>query len=228
MALLHTSSLSATVDAVNEAAFFEALPAKTERREAARWIASRRGMPGSYAGMFAPTDKDLADGLKLFTGERIDTDAGVKHILGEEACRALLVLGVDEKPIREAVSQAGEGLLRRMSNAYAENQGRGTYCCGKCSVSLWRHLAAGGLNHQERRLAHGLAALKMHRDGDGRWKVFPFHYTLLALTEIDLPAARAELKYAAGICERALKRKAAGDKFSQRRRALAERVLGKC
>lgn len=228
MALLHTSSLAATIDAVNEATFFGKMPPKPERREAARWIASRQGLPGSYAGMFAPTEKDRAAGLRLFTGERIDTDAGVGHILGEEACRALLVLDVDDPMVREALSRAGQGILGRMNKAYGVNHGGGTYCCGKCSVSLWRHLAAGGLDHRERRLTNGLASLKGRRDGQGRWRVFPFHYTLLALSEIDLPAARAEMQYAAPVCERLVNRKPSADKFARRRRTLAERVLEMC
>ena len=94
MGLVKTSSLAATLDAVNEATFFDRLPAKAQRREAARWIAARQGLRGSYAGMFAPTEKDFTGGIRLFTGERIATGAGVGHILGEEACRALWVLDV--------------------------------------------------------------------------------------------------------------------------------------
>jgi len=228
MALVKRTSLAATLDAVNEAVFFDALPGKAERREAARWIAGRQGLPGSYAGMFAPTAKDFAQGIRLFSGERIATRAGVGHILGEEACRALHVLDVNDAAVAGALDRAGAGILARLNEGHAENHGRGTYCCGKCSVSLWRHLAAGGLNRAERRLAHGLATLKTHRDGKGRWRVFPFHYTLLALTEIDLPAARREMRYAAPPCERLLKRRASGDQFDRRRRAVAERALARC
>jgi hypothetical protein len=102
------------------------------------------------------------------------------------------------------------------------------YCCGGCSVALWRHLAVGGLEDAERRLAAGMRALKSHRKGDGRWQRFPFYYTLLALSEIDLPAAVREMRYAAPSCERVLKRSAKGDRFDRRRRLLAERVLAKC
>lgn len=225
MSLLKASSLAATVDAVNEAAFFDKLPAKAERREAARWIAGRQGLRGSYAGMFAPTAKDFAEGIRFFTGERIATGAGVGHILGEEACRALLVLDVKDAAVADALKRAGGGMIARLDEHYAQNKGRGTYCCGKCTVSLWRHLAAGGLNRSKRRLADGLAALKRFRDGKGRWRIFPFYYTLLALSETDLPAARSERRYAAGQCDRLLARKPSGDRYARRRRALAERVL---
>jgi len=228
MAVVKPSSLAATLDAVNEAFFFDRPPAKAERRAAARWIAARQGLPGAYAGMFAPTAKDFASGLRLFSGECIGTRAGTSHILGEEACRALLLLDVDDAAPRDALKRASEGILTRLDEHFAENRGAGTYCCGKCSASLWRHLVAGGLNSRRKRLADGLAALGKHRDGKGRWRVFPFHYTLLALTEIGTPAARQEMRYAAPACERLVKRKAGGDKYDRRRRTLTERVLESC
>jgi hypothetical protein len=227
MGLVRTSSLAATVDAIGEAVFFGKLPAKAERREAARWIASRQGLRGSYGGMFAPTEKDFAEGVRMFTGERIATGAGVGHILGEEACRALLVLDAGDATAADALKRATDGMLALLERHYAEGRGSGTFCCGKCSVSLWRHLAAGGLNQRRRRLADGMARLNEHRDGKGRWRVFPFHYTVLALTEIG-PAARAELRYAAAMCERLAGRKGGGDKYACRRRSVAERALALC
>jgi len=104
----------------------------------------------------------------------------------------------------------------------------GTYCCGKCSCALWRHLSVGGLDKAERRLAAGVKTLKSRRDGNGRWKVFPFYYTLLALSEIDLPSAVSEMRYAAPSCERILKQSPKDGKYTQRRQLLAERVLAKC
>ena len=75
MGLLHTRSLSGTLDAVNEALFFGKRIPKDESRRVAGWIAARQGLPGSYAGMFAPTSQDYAHGIRLFTGERISTRA---------------------------------------------------------------------------------------------------------------------------------------------------------
>ena len=70
--------------------------------------------------------------------------------------------------------------------------------------------------------------LKTRRDGNGRWRAFPFHYTLLALSDIELPSALAERRYAAPACERCLKRSPGDDTFAQRRRELAERILARC
>ena len=100
----------------------------------------------------------------------------------------------------------------------------GTYCCGACSISLWRHLTAGGLDGQERRLARGLACLETCRKGDGTWRIFPYWYTISALLEMKLDQAGDELQYAAKRCEGVLKRNDAG-KYAQRRRELARRLL---
>ena len=224
MKIIHTRSLAATVDAVNEAFFFGRPLSKSDRQQAAKWIAGRQGEAGSYAGMFAPTKKDFAEGLRLFTGELIKTRAGTAHIIGEEACRALILLNATGKDVADALSEATAGMLGRLRKEIRP----GMYCCGKCSCALWRHLSVGGLDKAERRLAAGVKTLKSRRDGNGRWKVFPFYYTLLALSEIDLPSAVSEMRYAAPSCERVLKQSPKDDGYAQRRRLLAERVLAKC
>jgi len=226
VSLVSPKSLAATLDALNEAFFYERPLTNAERREAARWIAGRQGLPGSYAEMFAPTENDFATGMRFFTGETLPSSGGTAHVLGEEACRALILLDVKEAAVQDALRRATEGMLTRLGKE--RGACRGTYCCGKCSVAYWRHLAVGGLDHAERRLAAAMKALKARRQDDGRWRTYPFWYTMLALTEIALPAARRELKYAAPACERALKRRTEADPFAARRRALAERALGAC
>lgn len=233
MSIVDDASLSATLDAVNEALFFGRKLSQSERREAAVWIAGRRGLPGAYAGMFAPTEKDFREGATFFTGESIRTGAGAAHILGEEACRALILLGVKPAPVRDALEEATAGMARRFRAEWSREQkaGRpwlGRYCCSKCSVALWRHLAAGGLERAEYHLHAALKGLKPLRTANGRWQHYPFWYTLLAVSEIELPAALAELRHAAPACERAVRRIAEEDTFAQRRRALAERCLARC
>ena len=226
MGIVNKSSLAATIDALSEAFFFGRALSGPQRQAAAEWIASRQGLPGSYAGMFAPTEKDRAKTFRVFTGEGGLGRAGMRHVLGEEACRALILLDVPDRKVRDALNRAGAGMIERMTEK--PNRASGMYCCGRCSAALWRHLAVGGLTGTERLLAAGLKTLKAHRDPakPGRWRRFGFWYTLLALSEIDLPSARAELRYAAPACERALKRSATGDTYPQRRKELARRVLG--
>jgi len=228
MSVVNRKSLGATLDALNEVWFAGSALSASERREAARWIAGRQGLPGSYAGMFAPTDEEMAESLRLFTGERIVSGGGARHILGEEACRALILLRVPDREVREALEGASRGMAARL--LASRDRARGMYCCARCSVALWRHLAVGGLEEAdpERWLRIGVETLKQHRAGDGRWRRFPFYYSVLALTEMDMLAAIEELRYAAPVCEKLLKQNPTGDVYAERRRVLARRVLERC
>jgi hypothetical protein len=67
----------------------------------------------------------------------------------------------------------------------------------------------------------------VYRDRDGGWRRFPFHYTLLALTEMDGKSVVDEMQYAAPRLEQMLKRRGHGDRFDMRRRAVAERILAR-
>lgn len=226
MKLINHNSLASTLDAVNEAFFYKRPLSKSARVQVAKWIASRQGIPGSYANMFAPTRKDFENGLVLFTGEKISSRAGLSHILGQESSRALMLLNVASADVKLALERAAVGFMERMKQYIIVK--KGIYCCAMCSCALWRHLSAGGLENGERILTAGVRTLKSLRDGKGRWKRFPFYYTLLALNEIELPAARKEMHYAARACERLLKREMKKDKISQRRHILVERILERC
>jgi hypothetical protein len=80
---------------------------------------------------------------------------------------------------------------------------------------------------KRQRLAGGLKFLKEHRDGQGGWHRFPFHYTLLALSEMDGKAVAGEIRYAAPRLERMVKRRSRGGKYETRRRAVAKRLLAR-
>jgi hypothetical protein len=232
VSLVRPDSLAATLDAVNDALFFGRPISDADRRRAAAWLAARQGLPGSYHGMFAPAEADRREGMRLFTGERVATRAATAHILGEEACRALLLLDVPLEEVRCALARATEAMLVRLRAAEEREKhtGRpwlGQYCCGRCTAALWRHLAAGGLERADRHLAAGVEALRHSRDGEGRWRRYPFHYTVLALSEMDVSLAIDELRYAAPILERLANRAPDGAAFAARRRTLTERVLAR-
>ena len=223
---IHTDSLSSTVDAVNEAFFFgQGIPAP-ERRAVAKWIAARQGLRGAYGQLFAGFESERTAGIKVFTGERM-TSASARHILGEESCRALLLLDVKDSPVRAAVGRASEWMTARVEQAAGDSprNSLGAFCCGKCTVSLWRHLLAGGFDRREQRLALGLAKLRSSRDSAGAWRAFPFWYTVLALTEMDHPGAHSELRHAAEHLEVEAKRIPGKTPFARRRNALARRAL---
>ncbi|MFW6062360.1 MAG: hypothetical protein ACOC93_06085 [Planctomycetota bacterium] len=229
MRLLHEDSLAATVDAVNEAEFLQAETEPDERRRTADWIASRQGLPGSYHGLFAPTAQDLSAPYRMFTGEQIRTDAGLRHVLGEEACRALLLLRRDSsQQAAEARERATQQITRKLLDDAGRNPA-GFYCCGKCSVSLWRHACRGSVGRGEEELTGAIKLLRQHRDGKGRWRRFPFYYSISALAEFEgVSGVVEELRYAAPSVQRALKGARAQEPYLHRRQVLAERVLAMC
>lgn len=187
-------------------------------------VAALQGKPGSYAGMFALPEADRGREFRTFTGERITTNAGKMHVIGEETCRILRLLDGSSAVADRALA----GMLERIREADAREGGlTGTYCCGTCSCAFWRNLAGGCFDHPEARLESGMRTLRSSRDGKGRWGRFPFYYTLLALNEIPRPIARAELEYALPGLEKMLKLNESGEPsvFVRRRRKLVERIL---
>ena len=224
--LINKTSLSRTVEAITAANVDGHTLTAAERGEVARWIAARQGLPGAYGGTFAGFPSERSTGIVLFTGERI-AFASARHILGEEASRALRQLRVRDRIITHALDAADEGLMQCLSRAAEDprKQNPGLYCCGKCSVGLWRNLLGGGLDRREERLERGAVHLRSVRDGEEGWRKFPFWYTVLALSEMDSNEAKAELKYAAPALERAAARATSSSVYTQRRQALATRVL---
>ena len=224
MGLTDSLSLSRTSDNVNDAFFSGGVIPDADRREAALWIAGRQGLPGAYARMFAPTEQDYREGAKVYTGEKVNSGGATGHVLGEEACRALALLGTDDPVVAQAFDSARAGIMERLGPDFDQH---GKYCCGTCTSSFWRHISAQGFGKHEAWVTAGLATLKRSRLEGGKWRVFPFYYTVLALQGFDSPAVLEELRYAAPALEHSLKRRDSGDVYARRRGALAERVLAR-
>jgi hypothetical protein len=228
MGIVDLTSLGQTVDRIDESLFYGRSLSIADSEEAAQWIATRQGQPGSYANMFAPMDADMVKGVKVFTGEIISSKVGIRHVLGEEACRTLLRLNVTDPFVRDSLNRATAGMLERLRTYQTGDEAQGFYCCGSCSVAYWRHIAAGGLDKNEERLTAGLEVLKSLRAGQGKWRRFPFYYTLLALNEIALKPARDEMRYTAPVLQRYLTRVKHSDKYAERRQILFQEILTKC
>ena len=86
----------------------------------------------------------------FFTGERT-TSASARHISGEEACRVLRLLNVKSRTVNDALREATDALQRcliRGEEAMDHRMGGnpGIFCCGRCSVSVWRHIVVGGFD----------------------------------------------------------------------------------
>ena len=74
-------------------------------------------------------------------------------------------------------------------------------------------------------LGEALRRIKRARVGGGKWHGFPYYYTLLALSDMDLPLARTELKYAGKAAEGLIQRNKGDDRGSRFRRSCLEAAL---
>lgn len=218
MTLLDPTSLQNTVDAIQDALLAEAPIPPGPALEAARWIASRQGLKGAYRESFAPTERDFAEGMRLFTGERL-VYASARHILGEEAARAAWLLGRQDPGVREAYDKATAWML-----TVPDTNPNGTFCCGRCTPAFWRHWWAGDFAGKEAFLVKGLRFLGTRHDEEGGWLRYPFAYTVYALMEIELDEARRELRYARPRMERSLKAVRSGV-FAERKSRIFAQAL---
>jgi hypothetical protein len=218
MEILDSHSLVQTLDNINTSLLLGEAISPQEGLGAARWIASRQGENGSYRGMFAPTEADFEQGIHVFTGETL-VCASARHILGQEAARAVWQFGRQDAEVREAYDRA-TAWMSAATDAYQN----GTYCCGRCTLAFWRHYWVGDFQEKEALISRGLQSMKAERLGDGKWRRFPFYYAIYTLQGLDLEPARAELKYAQPAMERAVK-SARSSAFLQRRQMILEKAL---
>lgn len=225
MKTINPKSLAITLDNLNELFFYGKKISPSDKAEAAKFIASHQGQPGSYRGMFAPAKYDYKNGITLFTGEKVTTGAGTAHILSEEACYVLFKLNVKNKSVVSALNKATDSLTNTINIILQDAYPRGYYCCGKCTAAYWKQLAVNGLETSGDIIDDGIEILNSLRDGKGKWRRFPYFYTIYAIHDIDLISVTDELKYAAPGLERYLKRAANGNIYNKRKRLLAEKVL---
>jgi len=217
------TSLDDALDRLQHAHFYGEKLTPREQRALTRFIAERQGGPGAYAGSFALTAPERKAGIRAFTGE-LFTSASARHIAGEECCRVLATLRGRDPRVERALAAARGNLASRILPGVDASPNAGAFCCGKCTVAFWRHIAAGGFNAPQQRLAEGMRLLRSRRDGKGGWRRFPFYYTLLALTEIGPGLAGHELKYASTVFKRRLARKPGPDKYARRRHDIMARA----
>ncbi len=227
MELVSAASLSETIDRTNQAYFYGALPGKKARAQAVSMILSRAAAPNSYTGKtFGLTKADERRRTHAFTGEGLTSPASRNHIHAEEACRCLIILSGGDARHQSALLTASDSLLAAIARGEATGKHKGTFCCGPCTVALWRHMAVGGLGGYAKNLNTGLSKLATKQDGKGTWRSFPFFYTLSALAEVHtLPNAKRALKYALPECEKRVGKLKPTSEFSRRKRDLLLRVL---
>src|SRR5262245_47853708 len=159
VAILNPKSLSATIDNANAGDFYGLSISKQESRNAIAWIAARFEARSAYGRTFGITGQDESERLHTFTGEGLVSDASMRHVHAEEACRALIVLNRVAKLNIPELELASQFLLSCIVRGENAGKPAGTYCCGPCTVSLWRHMAVGGLGDYSKKLDLGVGVL---------------------------------------------------------------------
>lgn len=224
MRLLNRTSLYKTVDNVNEALFYGIKITKTDAEIITDWISSRYDTEYSYNHSYGLTGKDMNSPVYTFTGERL-LSASMRHIMAEEAARVVLQLSKITRLKPNTLKKTDKWFYKMLKASEEAGKQMGTFCCGSCTIGLWRYLNAGGLPKYQKYISDGIRSLHSNRDETGKWGRFPFYYTLLALSEIDDPSALKEINYAQPACERALKRMNKKNNFSWRKRDLLLKIM---
>jgi len=225
MKLINQKSLAETLNNYYDAVYSGKTVSSSEKKKLAEWIASRQGQKNAYANMPAPTEYDYKNGIRLFTGERIDMKVSTAHILGEESLRALYRLKVNDKAVQAAIINSRKGINDAVKfNTKKFNYPAGWYCCAKCSAAYWRNLSAEDEDKNKKILKGGMKVLRGMRDGKGKWRRFPFYYTVLSLTGINLPEAKAELAYTKDSLLRMM-RKSPKNIYDRRKQIIAKMAL---
>jgi hypothetical protein len=210
-----------TLDYVNEALLYGQEIPLADQQTISRWITTRQGAGPGYNGLYSPTNTDLEYGVSLFTGEELNSQASARHYLGQEAARLICLFASQDPEAQPAYERASQWM-----RAHPTFTQTGMQCCGRCTIAYWRHFWVGEFEHKQVALENGLKALQNDRDGKGKWRRFPFYYTLLALSEIDLEPARQELHYSLPVMERYLKGEKPG-LYYRRRKAIVEKALNR-
>lgn len=217
--MINQYSIAKTLDAVNEVFFRNEEVPKDEIEAITKWLCKRQEKKGSYKGTFRPAEID--HNIRLFTGEKLQTQLAKRNILTQEATRVLVLSKINSSVIKSTIKLADE---------WMENSCYVTELCtlGECKhqgIGYLRYLISNGDSSESRKVEY-LNALSQHRDSKYKWKGFPFYFTIMVLSEFKHPLSLNELKFAAPACERNLKRlRNRKEVYSQRRKFILNRVL---
>lgn len=151
---------------------------------------------------------DLIKDNRLITGEKLSTKLAVDNIAVVQKARLLAQL---DSPSEEEIAKRNGLELWLNQQCFSSFCGSGE--CRHASMAYVRYLAALGDDANNSQANQFVQELAAYRDGKGRWKGFPFYYTLLALKELGTHKAKKEREYALPARERALKRISNDDEF---------------
>ena len=190
-----------------------------EKIQLANWILGHQNREKKF--IFYPTTADRDAGVRLFSGEKIKAKFLADNTVELETLRLLALLRPEMPEVQQLFWEANQRLF---PICFANGCTVGE--CRHASIAVMRYLTASDFSGSADRLERTLGILKQHRDGDGKWKAFPFYFTLLWLTELPNDFARDELAYTRPHCEKLLtKGLQDDDPGTPLRRKILQRVI---
>ena len=191
---------------------------ETEKTQLASWILDHQNR---YKGfIFYPSEQDREDGIRLFSGEKPRSKFLADNSVELEALRLLALIYPNHPEAHRIFQDANERLLPL---CFARGCIVGE--CAHAGIAFRRYFMTFDGDESSEKNRQTLETLKQRRYGEGKWRDFPFYFTLLWLTELPDDLAQEELEYTRDYC-RELSRKLAGDEpFVDNRRNILMRVL---
>ncbi len=215
MNIVRPTSLAATLDSAADALFYQKPIPAGLRKDLATLLINRQVQSGSNSGFFIPFTAESATESRLFSGEQLNTEFARRHIQLIEAARVLKLLAMDITAAARSIQIAD----RRMNTmCYSKFCSKGE--CKSVTIAYMRYLTSSGISDSASRIKPFLTSLVSHRDGKGKWKGFPYFYTLLMLSEVDDPLATQELQYAVSAFPKQPGLLLSTDPISRRRQAI--------
>ncbi|HEX9744277.1 MAG TPA: hypothetical protein VGB30_02515 [bacterium] len=184
--LIVRNSLAKTLWKLEDLRYSGHLKKSPELTEALEWIACRYG-EGSYRDvMIAPAKSDFQLKHPTPTNEGTASGANIKHILGEESVHILSYWNYSKHWDRKKTLDMIVRCFRTDSDPPPKYDRPGVFCCATCSIARLRAIASSKPAGWETICRDGLDVITNASMKDsGRWKRFPFYYTLLGLRELN-------------------------------------------
>ncbi|MBM3134723.1 MAG: hypothetical protein FJZ89_05420 [Chloroflexi bacterium] len=213
------SSLYATVTGAARFLFEGGSFSAEERAGLANWILAHQNRQRGF--IFHPTFDEMATGIRLLSGERPRTRLLAANAVELETLRLLALLQPEADRVQR-IFQEADARLAPLCFASVCTTGE----CAHASIAVLRYRMARDTVSAASSFSQALDALKADRRGDGRWRRFPFFFTLLWLVELPADLARDELSYAAPACARVIGRsRPAGEPASAVRETILCRAI---
>lgn len=193
--------------------------APAQRASLAGWILARQNRQNGF--IFHPTQEEQQVGICLLSGEKPKTKLLANNALELETLRLLALLQPGAPEARRTFETANRRLARL---CFAQVCTTGE--CAHASIAYLRYLTALDMQQCLPQAQHALDVIRQFRSGTGRWRAFPFFFTLLWLNDLPDGLAAAELEYARPYCETLLEKQLSEDKrIDSMRRRILQAVL---